>query len=31
VTTREDLFAFLDAQGIAHRTHAHAAVFTVAD
>jgi Ala-tRNA(Pro) deacylase len=31
VTTREDLFAFLDAQGIAHRTHAHAAVFTVAE
>jgi Ala-tRNA(Pro) deacylase len=31
VTTRDDLFAFLDAQGIAHRTHAHAAVFTVAE
>ncbi len=27
--TREDLFAFFDAHGVAHRTHAHAPVFRV--
>ena len=27
--TRDDLFAFLDAHGVAHRTHDHAPVFRV--
>lgn len=31
MTTRDDLFAFLDAQDIAHRTLDHPAVFTVGE